>query len=221
MITDYAKYEIIPGILEKEWGAIEKKIELVRPFAKSLHIDLLDGKFAPNTSFLDPKPFEKYAKDFTLELHMMVDNPLQYVDSFAAAGFKRFLGHIEKMPDQAAFVEMVQQFAEVGLALDGDTPLDALKVPLIDLDTVLLMTIKAGFSGQKFMPDKLEKIHALHEKDGALLIEIDGGVNLETLPQAVASGVSRAVSTSCLFGAEDLEKQFRLLEQCFLTPETP
>ena len=68
-------FEVLPGILEKEWSAIERKLEIIKPFAKSVHIDLLDGKFAPNTTFADPTPFKKYADYFTFELHMMVENP--------------------------------------------------------------------------------------------------------------------------------------------------
>ena len=75
--------EIIPGILEKEWAAIEQKIEIVKDFTQVIHIDILDGKFADNHTFLDPKPFKKYTSDILFEVHMMVDNPLQYLQSFA------------------------------------------------------------------------------------------------------------------------------------------
>src|SRR5689334_22078813 len=107
--------EILPGILEKEWNAIESKIHTIKPFSNTIHVDLLDGKFAPNTTLLDPTPFKKYSNDFTLELHMMVDNPIQYLKPFADAGFKRFVGHVEKMPDQVAFVAEAQLYGEVGL----------------------------------------------------------------------------------------------------------
>ena len=79
--------DIIPGIPEKEWSALEKKLEQIRPFAKTVHIDLMDGSFADNTTLLDPKPFRKFSKDFYLELHMMVENPIQYLKPFAEYGF--------------------------------------------------------------------------------------------------------------------------------------
>lgn len=211
-------FEIIPGILEKEWEAIERKIEIVRPFATSLHIDLLDGKFAPNISFMDPKPFAKYAHDFVLEVHMMVEEPVQYVDSFAAAGFQRFIGHIEQMSDQAAFVAKGQLLGEVGLALDGPTPVEEMQVPLRDLDTLLLMTIKAGFSGQKFMPEHLEKVKKLTQqrKEAGIEsfpIEVDGGINDETIGLACRSGINRFVSTSFLFSAENPEEHYAVLQK--------
>ena len=139
-------YEIIPGILEKDWDSIQRKIELVKPFAKTIHIDIIDGKFAPNTTFLDPKPFEKYSKDIFFELHMMVEEPINYLKPFADAGFKRFLGHIEKMSNQAEFVAQGQMLGEVGLAVDGETPLHEVGVSIDDLDALVIMAIKAGFS---------------------------------------------------------------------------
>ena len=71
-------HEVLPGINDQEWDEIERKIELVKPFAKVIHIDLLDGKFAERTTFLDPKPFSKYSQDIFFELHMMVEEPEGY-----------------------------------------------------------------------------------------------------------------------------------------------
>ena len=156
--------EIIPGILEKDWPVIEQKIEMVRPFAKTIHIDLLDGKLVNNTTWLDPKPFAKYAKDFVLELHMMVEDPIKYLKPWAEVGFKRFIGHIEKMPDQEEFVAQGQLLGEVGLAIDGPTQINQIQVPLDDLDNILIMTIKAGFSGQAFNVEYAKKIQQLRNE---------------------------------------------------------
>src|SRR5581483_11765654 len=121
-------FEIIPspGTGNKDWGTVERKIEAVRPFAKTVHIDILDGKFAPNTTFLDPAPFAKFSKDFTLEAHLMVEEPTHYLKSFADAGFRRFIGHVEKMSDQAEFVAEAELLGEVALALDSETPVSAI-----------------------------------------------------------------------------------------------
>jgi ribulose-phosphate 3-epimerase len=205
-------FEIIPGILEKDWSAIEQKLEQVKPFAKSVHVDFIDGKFAPNTTFLDPKPFAKYAKDFVLELHMMVEDPLQYIKPWADAGFQRFVAHIEKMPDQAAFVADAQLWGEVGLALDKDTSRDELKVSLEDLDSLLFMTVKAGFSGQQFEESALAKIKQLGE-EVLIPIETDGGINEETIEIAYAAGARRFVATSFLFAMDTPEKQYELLKR--------
>ena len=97
-------FEVIPGILEKSWNEIERRIAIVKPFASAIHIDIIDGKFTPNITFIDHLPFKKFTSDLFFELHMMVENPIQYLKPFADVGFKRFLGHVEKMPDQEEFV---------------------------------------------------------------------------------------------------------------------
>lgn len=209
--------EIIPGILEKEWKAIERKIELVKSFAQVIHIDILDGKFAQNTTFLDPKPFKKYSSDILFELHMMVDDPIQYVQPFADAGFKRFLGHVEKMPSVAEFVAKTQLLGEVGLAIDGPTSLESVHVPYEDIDCLLFMTITAGFSGQSFTSAHLEKVkkarEASYKEDElrVLPIEVDGGINDRTIVEAKEAGATRFITTSFLFGGEDPKKQYETL----------
>lgn len=207
---------IIPGILEKEWSDIEKKIEVVRPFAKAIHVDLLDGKFAPNTTFIDPSPFKKYSSEILFEVHMMVDNPVQYLQSFADAGFKRFIGHVEKMPDQVEFVANAQILGEVGLAIDGKTSVEAIKVPFDDLDCLLVMTINAGFSGQAFRHEHLEKVKSLRSKitNQFFPIEVDGGINDQTIVQAKEAGVNRFVATSFLFASENPQTQYQKLQGC-------
>lgn len=203
-------YTILPGILEKDWESIEKKIQLVQPFAKQIHIDIIDNKFAPNLSFLDPEPFKKYSQNIFFELHMMVDDPIQYLKPFASAGFRRFLGHVEKMPDQTAFVAEAQFLGEVGLAIDGPTSLSAIKVSYEDLDTVLLMSIKAGFSGQSFVREYAQKASIIREKTN-IPIEVDGGVNDKTIIEAKECGITRFVSTSYIFNSEDPQKAYQTL----------
>ncbi len=203
---------IIPGILEKDWDSIKTKIELAKTFTDTLHIDIIDGKFANNTTFLNPEPFKQYSDELFFELHMMVENPIEYIKPWAAAGFKRFLGHIEKMPDQEEFVKAAKQYGEVGLAIDGDTNIDEIKVGLDDVDCVLIMTINAGFSGQEFDPTKLEKILSLKQMSENLVTEVDGGINDKTILEAKDAGASRFVSTSFLFNSENPAHTFQTLQ---------
>lgn len=195
-------HSIIPGILEKEWDAIERKIELVKPFAPVIHIDLLDGKFAPNTSFFDPAPFKKYTQDIVFELHMMVEEPEQYLEAWSKQGFRRFIGHVETMSDQASFVARAQELGEVGLALDLMTEPSAITVAHRDLDTVLIMTVKAGFSGQTFSQQPLSKVSLL-ANEGLFPVQIDGGVTNESILHGLEAGATRFVATSYLFGSDD------------------
>lgn len=208
--------EIIPGILEKDWEPIERKIELVKPFAKTIHIDIIDGKFASNTTFLDPKPFVKYTKDIFFELHMMVDDPIQYLKPWAEVGFRRFLGHVEKIPKQTEFVAEGQLLGEVGLVVDALTSIDQIKVPLDDLDAILIMTVKAGLSGQTFLPESLEKVRLLKPKTW-IPIEVDGGINSTTFLKSKKSGATRFVTTSSIFNSDNPFDQYKKLEKLIKT----
>ena len=208
--------DFLPGILDKEWKPIEKKLETVRPFAKAVHVDLLDGEFAPNTTLLDPTPFAEYKDIFLLEVHMMVKEPIDYLEEWAEAGFRRFIGHVEHMSDQAAFVAKGQTLGEVGLAVDAKTPVSAIKVPYIDLDTILVMTVNAGFSGQAFLSECLEKVRQIKAKDFAEIVAIDGGVTDSIIPEAKAAGAGRFVATSFLFKDSHPEKRYALLKNTCL-----
>ncbi|MGH7246364.1 MAG: hypothetical protein ACREGI_05545 [Candidatus Levyibacteriota bacterium] len=209
-------HEVIPGILEKEWDVIEKKITLLKPFAKSIHIDLLDGKFAPNTTWLDPQAFTPFAKDFLLELHMMVENPLEYLKPFADAGFKRFIGQVEHMEDMEEFIAQGQLLGEVGLAIDSPTNPEVITVPLDDLDVVFVMTVKAGFSNQSFLPEMLKKVSYFREKSQSIPIEVDGGINDQTILAAKQAGATRFVSTGFLFNSDDPKAQYEKLTRCVM-----
>lgn len=215
LITEEYTLEILPGILEKEWGEIEKKLTAAKTFAKSVHVDLIDGKFVTtNATFMDPAPFSKFAQDFTLELHMMVEDPIKYIKPFAQAGFKRFIGHVEKMPNIAAFVAEGQLYGEVGLALDGPTDISVLdKVNLDDLDCLLVYTCQqVGFAGPPFQEEKLQKVKAIHAKS-MIPIEVDGGMKDTTILFAKSAGAVRFVATSFIWKAEHPADAYKKLEE--------
>lgn len=205
-------HQVIPGILEKQWPEIEKKINIVRTFSDRIHIDFVDGKLFPNLTFLDPAPFAKYAGELYLEAHLMVEEPINYLERFSIAGFKKFIGHIEKMSSQEEFVAKGELLGEVGLALDLPTPIESIKIPLDDLDFVLLMSIHAGFSGQEFVQSSLAKIKDLRSKT-TIPIEVDGGINDQTLVWARGVGANIFVSTSYISGSENPSDQYRKLQK--------
>src|SRR6185437_13335398 len=166
-------FEIIPspGTENKSWVEIQQKIDAVKPFVRTIHIDVCDGKFAPNTTFSDPEPFRNYIKDMAIsrsgwvsedkgilfEVHLMVEDPISQLKKWADVGFTRFIGQIEKMPNQEEFVAEAQLLGEVGLAVDGPTSLENVKVSYEDLDVILFFTAdKAGYSGQSFKEDRLD-----------------------------------------------------------------
>jgi ribulose-phosphate 3-epimerase len=201
---------VIPGILETDWQEIERKLAIIRPFSKTVHIDFLDGKFCEESSFMDFNSFIKYKDDFFMEAHLMVNNPTQYIRQLAAVGFKRFIGHIEKMEDIDEFIAEGQIFGEVGLAIDSPTSIDLINVPFDDLDCVLLMSVKAGQSGQVFLPETIAKIKALRIKT-QIPIAVDGGINDKTILEAKAVGANRFIVTSFIFQSEDTLNSFEKL----------
>lgn len=217
-------FEIIPspGTENKNWGEIDKKIIDVKSFARTIHIDVIDGIYANNKTFSDPAPFVKHAgrlqagedasdSGLIFEVHLMVDNPIQYIKPFFEAGFQRFIGQIEKMPSQEEFVAKAQMYGEAALALDKQSTVDSLQVSLEDLDSILVMTIQAGFSGQKFEESLLEKVKAIRMKNEYLPIEVDGGINDETIAIAAAAGANRFVATSFLYSIGSPVSQYKML----------
>jgi len=141
---------------------------------------------------------------------MMVENPIEYLKPWFDAGFKRFIGHVEGIPDQVEFISQAKHFGEVGLAFDGPSPLDKLKVPVENLDYLLFMTIKSGFSGQPFMPEVLEKIKTVRAQS-SIPIEVDGGINDQTILLAKEAGANRYAATSFIYKSQDPKGQYEKL----------
>lgn len=215
-------HHIVPGILERNWLEVEKKIEIIRTFSNKIHVDFIDGKFADNITFLDPTPFSKYSNDppageagLYLEAHLMVEEPINYLDSFAKAGFKKFIGHIERMSSQEEFVAKAELLGEVSLGLDLPSSLDLITTSFEDLDSVLLMDVKAGFSSQTFDQSLLEKIKTLRSKT-FIPIEVDGGINDQTIISARNAGANIFVSTSYITGSNNPLEQFNKLRNLVL-----
>lgn len=205
-------YQVIPGILETEWSEIEEKLQQIKTFTNTVHVDIIDGKFVENKTFLDPEPFRAYSKDLFLELHMMVEEPINLLPEWGNAGFKRFLGHIEHMHSQSEFITEAKKYGEVGLALDGPTHINHIKVPFEQLDSLLIYTSnKVGFAGPPMMDDRLDKIRHL-KKLTNIPIEADGGVNDKTILKAKAAGATRFVSTSCIWNASNPSHQYHNLK---------
>ena len=139
----------------------------------------------------------------------MVNEPIKYLQDLYDAGFKTYVGHVEKMSDQVEFVAKGQELGAVGLALDLLTPIEEMKVPLDDLDQILLMSVVAGKSGQEFNETVISKIKQLRSKYLGK-IEIDGGVNTETLQKAKKSGADNFCVTTALFKENPKEEYERL-----------
>ncbi|HLB60861.1 MAG TPA: hypothetical protein VJL83_04635 [Patescibacteria group bacterium] len=211
--------EVIPGIFEKDFQLIRERAKLVAPFIDWIHIDIADNRLVSNSSFLDPSPFKKLIQETgkKFELHMMIDNPVSVSDEWVIAGFQRLLWHMEgiiKTSDvRLKIAEIRGRGVEVGLAVDKETPVESVLPYLDDVDCVLVMTIQAGFSGQQFIPEMLDKARVIRERKPGLPIEVDGGINDETARMAVVAGATRLVSTSYIFNSGNIREAINRLQR--------
>jgi ribulose-phosphate 3-epimerase len=200
-----------PGVLDDK-KQILHRAGLVAPFVDWVQLDIADNKLVSNKTFLEPSGLEDIMQlPLEYELHMMTEDPASLITPWVELGFKRIIWHIEAFPDQASRLKMLEDIKllqdkniEVGLAVDKDTPVDVLFPYLDKIDCVLVMTIKAGFSGQSFIPELLDKVKAVKARIPDLPIEVDGGINFDTAALSVAAGVTRVVSTSTLYNATNI-----------------
>ncbi len=191
--------DVIPAILEKEWGEIERKIKLVAPLVSWIQVDFADNTLVPNATLMDFSKFTKLGKSISLEAHLMVANPHNFIRPAGKAGFKRIIAHVESVDPRLFLDEARYESVEVGIAIDGPTELEQVEPFLEEVDFVLVMTIEAGFGGQPFLPEAVEKIKAIHAHHPDLPIEVDGGISDETARLVKDAGATRLVSGSYLF----------------------
>lgn len=198
--------EVVAGILEKDIHDAERKIALAAAHLTTIQIEVADNSLVPNETITDLSLFGDIITQYpniVFEAHLMVANPEKYIRSVADAGFGRVIAHIESN-DPRTFLEKVRyEELEVGLALDGGSELREIEPFLEEIDFVLIMMVEAGFSGQPFLPESVEKIKLIHQNVPDLIIEADGGINAETGRAVVDVGASRIVSTSFLFKNPD------------------
>lgn len=194
--------DVIPGILEKDFAEIERRVALVAPHVEWVQVDFADNTLVSNETFND---FGKWGElisaypNLSFEAHLMVANPEKYIKPAADAGFKRIIAHVEANDPRTFLADAKYEHVEVGVAIDGATEFEQAEPFLDEVDCVLVMTIEAGFSGQSFMPETMEKVKAIRHHYPDLPIEVDGGINDQTAKVAREAGATRLVSTSFLF----------------------
>lgn len=175
-----------------------------------LHCDVMDGAFVNNISFGTPvlKCIKK-AASVPLDTHLMINDPIRYIDDYAQLGSDNITFHVEAAGDPQAVIDRIHSHGiSAGISLKPATPVSAVKPFLESVDLVLVMTVDPGFGGQKFMPDTLEKISEIRylldsmgKKD--VRIEVDGGINGTTVKYCREAGADVMVSGSYIFGAQD------------------
>ena len=205
--------KILPSILSADFANLERDIkELENIGIDMFHIDVMDGNFVPNISFGFPIIEAIRPKtDKVFDCHLMIANPENYVEQFCKVGCDMVSFHIEATNHADRLIQVIKANGKkAGIVLNPQTPIESIKYLLPKLDYVLIMTVNPGFGGQKFIPEMLEKIEELaklrEEKNYNFLIEVDGGVNVETSKACRDKGADLLVCGSFLFGASDKEK---------------
>ena len=204
---------IIPIIMTESITEVEQKvIELKKWGVKRVVIDILDGVFADNITIGVNDLRNIDFGETTIELQLMVEEPVDYVGevSVLKAKQKRVYGHIERMGNLDAFIDLGRELGiEVGWALDLHTPLDDLQPPhLLKADGILLMSVQAGFSGQAFNPLVLEKIKALRAMGFSQDIEVDGGINEDSIPLCLEAGANLFAVNSAIWQSQNPEQAY-------------
>jgi ribulose-phosphate 3-epimerase len=198
--------KIAPSVLSADFGGLAEAVGEVTAEADLLHVDVMDGHFVPNLTIGPPvvASLRRHSGLF-FDCHLMMTNPGDYLEAFRQAGADGCTVHVE-VGDTAALLEQAKGLGlRAGLAVNPETPFDAIDPYLADADLVLVMTVHPGFGGQSFMAEVLPKIARTREElDRRGLpaeLEVDGGIDEETAPLVVQAGARILVSGSAIFGA--------------------
>jgi len=207
---------IAPSLLSADFARLGDEAERVAD-ADWLHFDVMDAHFVPNLTFGLPvmQALQKVSP-VPLDCHLMIENPERWAPGYAEAGARNVTVHAEACTDPRAVARDIRAAgALAGLALKPGTPLEDYLDVLTDFDTLLVMTVEPGFGGQSFIPDVLSKVRRARELTDTghltLFLEVDGGINADTIEQAAAAGADVFVAGSAVYGADDPSKAIAAL----------
>ena len=201
--------KVAPSMLSADFLHLEKDVELVNQHADLFHLDIMDGVFVPNLSYGFPI-VEAIAKKSTkpLDVHLMIVEPEKYVDRFAKVGADMISFHLNATENPSAVLEQIRAAGvQAGLAINPDFPVESLYPYLKECDFILLMSVFAGFGGQKFIEetyDRLRTLKAEIQRQGLNIpIEVDGGVSAANSRALAEAGAEILVAGSAVFKADD------------------
>lgn len=197
---------ISTSILSADSARLNEEIASVEPYSDWLQIDVMDGRFVPNTAF----PIEvarTIRTKLPLDIHLMVEDPAQYVKEFLPLKPKHITFHAEAVKDTASRRALMQAIrnggATAGIAINPPTPLSTVSDVLGEVDLLLVMSVNPGRGGQAFIPAVLEKVSEARKKFPKLMIQMDGGIDAKTAPLCIRAGADNLVAGSFVFRATD------------------
>lgn len=212
--------KIAPSILAADFTKLgEEVLEVEKAGADWIHVDVMDGHFVPNISFgaivLNAiRPLTKLPMD----VHLMIDNPDLYIEEFAKAGADYITVHVEACPHLHRTIQLIRSFGvKPGVVLNPHTPIETIQHVLEDVDLVLFMTVNPGFGGQKFIHSVVPKVKQLAdiiiEKNLSVEIEIDGGINEETIVACAEAGATVFVAGSAIYSKKDRAQALQAIKK--------
>ncbi|WP_235070880.1 ribulose-phosphate 3-epimerase [Turicibacter sp. TJ11] len=202
--------KIAPSILAADFSKLAEEVKCVDSLgADYIHIDVMDGHFVPNIT-LGPGIVKclRPHTNLPFDVHLMIENPDQYIKEFKDAGADIITVHVEACRHLHRTLQLIKQYdMQCGVVLNPHTPLEMIKHVLHDVDWILIMSVNPGFGGQAFIPDALSKVATLNqwrqEQNLSYIIEVDGGVNEETARLCEMAGADVVVAGSAVFNAAD------------------
>ncbi len=201
------RIRIAPSLLAADFGRLKEQIAMVEEGgADLLHLDIMDGHFVPSLSFGVPviEKIRGYSKLY-FDTHVMITDPYKYAESFIKAGSNNYTFHIEAATEPRKVIDHVRGLnCDVGIALNPDTPFGAIEPMITDVDLVLVMSVWPGFGGQRFIADVLPKAAEISRNlKPNQRLEIDGGIDPQTVVSAAENGADTFVAGFAIFGASD------------------
>ena len=212
-------YQLAPSILSADFNRLGEQIQRVeKAECRWLHIDIMDGMFVPSISFGMPVMASIHdATEQFMDAHLMVQEPIRYVEAFQKAGADSVTVHVEACEDVKATLNKIRECGmKVGLSINPETDVKEVVPYLEEVDMILVMCVHPGFGGQKFIPESLDKIRAiramLNEKNLETDIQADGGVYVENVREVLDAGANIIVAGSAVFKGDPAENTKAMME---------